>query len=478
MGGTRSARAGREVDMRIRIALFLISLAVNVLRAAGPVYVVLWFDTEDYVEPAADDAALHLARDLTGLGVRATFKVVGEKARVLEQRGRWDVMRALALHDIGYHSNFHSIPPAPSLYLRDLGYVEGAAEFERRERAGVADVERIFGVRPSCYGQPGSSWAPQANTALRRMGISVYLDEGSQVVLNNQPFWYGGLLYIYNMGRFTMRAPLDGAGPVENSYQRFDRAASELAARGGGVISIYYHPTEFVTTEFWDAVNFAKGADRERGDWRRPRRRTEADSERCYGILHAYVAHIKGVPGVRFATARELLQLYGSPAPLSLSRTRISEHMATKQTFLLTEQESLSAADMMLALLGMDPQVVDGPATRIASTLRGDTIPRAALERAKADAASFIRIYQRLPAVVWIGSEKLSIGDFAATLASYDGTSVSAGIRRANLEFENYFSTDPKGSFSWPIHPEGFSAPELLDLGRLQGWTLKPARLR
>ncbi|MGD0773669.1 MAG: hypothetical protein ABSC05_12675 [Candidatus Solibacter sp.] len=466
--------------MKIRIALLLISLAVNVLRAAGPgpVYVVLWFDTEDYVEPAADDAALHIARDLTGLGVRATFKVVGEKARVLEQRGRWDVVRALALHDIGYHSNFHSIPPAPSLYLRDLGFVEGAAEFERRERPGVADIQRIFGVLPSCYGQPGSSWAPQTNPALRRMGIPVYLDEGSQVGLDNQPFWYGGLLHIFHMGRFTMRAPLDGAAPPENSYQRFDRAASELAARGGGVISIYYHPTEFVTTEFWDAVNFAKGADRERVDWRRPHGRTEADSERCYAILHDYVAHMKNVPGVRFATAREMLQVYGGPAPLSVNRARIAEHMAAKQTFLLTEKESLSAADMLLALLGMDPRVVDGPATRMASTLHGDTIPRAAWERAKAEAVSFIRLHQRLPAEVWFGSEKLSIGDFAATLAADDGTSATAAIRRANLEFENYFSTDPKGAFSWAIHPEGFSAPELLELGRLQGWTLKPARLR
>jgi hypothetical protein len=453
-------------------------LMLTVLPAAGPVYVVLWFDTEDYVEPAADDAALQIARDLTGLGVRATFKVVGEKARVLEQRGRWDVVRALALHEIGYHSNFHSIPPAPSLYLKDLGYVEGAAEFERRERAGVLDLQRIFGVLPSCYGQPGSSWAPQSNTALRHMGIPVYLDEGTQVGLDSQPFWYGGLLYIFNMGRFSMRAPLDGAAPAQSSYERFDRAASELAAGGGGVISIYYHPTEFVTTEFWDAVNFAKGADRERAEWRRPRRRTEADSERCYAILRAYVTHMKSVPGVRFATAREMLQLYGSPVPSPQNRARIAEHLAAKQTFMLTERESLSPADMMLALLGMDAQIVDGPATRIASTLRGDAIPRAAFERAKADTISFIRTNHRLPAEVWIGSEKLSMGDFAATLAAYDGTSASAGIHRANLELEKYFSTDPKGSFSWPIHPDGFSAPELLELGRLQGWTLKPARLR
>ena len=85
----------------------------------------------------------------------------------------------------------------------------------------------------------------------------------------------------------------------------------------------------------------------------------------------------------------------------------------------------------------------------------------AAVERAKADTVSFIRTNQRLPSEVWIGSEKLSIGDFAATLAAYDGTSANAGIRRANLEFESYFSTDPKGSFNWADPPEGSSAPEL-----------------
>jgi hypothetical protein len=99
---------------------------------------------------------------------------------------------------------------------------------------------------------------------------------------------------------------------------------------------------------------------------------------------------------------------------------------------------------MILSLLGMEPQVVDGPAMRIASTLRSEMIPRATFERAKADAVSSIGTNQRLPAEVWIGSERLSIGDFAATLAGYDGTSASVGIHRANLEFENYFSTDPK----------------------------------
>src|SRR5215212_314239 len=100
-----------------------------VLHAAAPVHVLLWFDTEDYVDPASDDAALRIATDLSNLGVRATFKVVGEKARVLEARKRTDVIRALSRHAIGYHSNYHSIHPTPAEYLRQFGALEGAAEF-------------------------------------------------------------------------------------------------------------------------------------------------------------------------------------------------------------------------------------------------------------------------------------------------------------------------------------------------------------
>src|SRR5207247_735498 len=65
-------------------------------QGPGRLYVVLWFDTEDYVLPPSDDAAKRVAELLTRQGVRATFKVVGEKARTLERRGRQDVIAALA----------------------------------------------------------------------------------------------------------------------------------------------------------------------------------------------------------------------------------------------------------------------------------------------------------------------------------------------------------------------------------------------
>lgn len=457
------------------IALLLFSLS---LFAQKPVYVLLWFDTEDYIEPAADDAALRIATDLTDMGVRATFKIVGEKARTLESRGRTDVIRALARHSIGYHSNYHSIQPTPAVYLRTMGFLDGAAEFERREKAGVADLRRIFGVNPICYGQPGSSWGPQSNRALRRMGIPVYLDAGVQVGLENQPAWYGGLLYIFNLGQYQIRPDLDREEANVDVSRAFDLAAKELANGEGGVISTYFHPTEFVTTEFWDAANFSKGAIREREEWVRPHRRTPQDSERCYGILRRYVEHAKQTPGVRFVTAQDLLQLYSPVTSAPPDPATVARHLARNITFLRTESGAFSPADLLLALLGVGPRVVDGPGKRGTTTYQGNTIPRPLFDRAKKDAAGFIDANGQLPAEVFFGAQTLSLEDFTATVAGAELDPGPVRVRRGSLELERYISNEPAKAFNWTIHPEGFSAPELLDLARLQAWTLKPARLR
>lgn len=360
------------------VLVLLLAFSVDAL-AKAPVYVVLWFDTEDYVDPAADDAALRIATDLMRLGVFATFKIVGEKARVLEARHRTDVIEALSRHAIGYHSNWHSVHPTPAEYLRRFGYLDGADEFERREGPGALDVKRIFGVMPVCYGQPGSSWAPQSNLALRRMGIHVYLDEGEQVGLDEQPFWYGNLLYVFDMGRNQFRASLTGGDEDPSAYRTFDEAVARLEARGGGVISIYYHPTEFVHTEFWDAVNFEHGANPERAAWVLPHRRTPQDAERCFHVLHAFVEHMKQNANVRFVTAKDLPQIYEPELPSAvIDRRAIAEHLVRNIVFLDTGSASLSPADMLLALLGVEPQAVDGPVRAGATTWTADAIPAAA----------------------------------------------------------------------------------------------------
>jgi len=463
----------------VRVLILGLLLSAWSLIAAGPVHVVLWFDTEDYIEPSSDDAALRIANDLTAEGVRATFKVVGEKARVLEKRGRRDVIQALSRHAIGYHSNWHSVHPTPSEYLLHMGYLEGADEFERREAGGVADVKRIFGTQPICYGQPGSSWGPQSNLALRRLGIPVYLDEGEQVGVDEQPFWYGGLLYVFRMGKNQFRAQLNVGAEDPAAYQRFDEASARLASSGGGVISIYYHPNEFVTTEFWDAGNFSHGANPPREAWRKPHLRTADDSERCYGVLRKFVHHMKAQPGVRFVTAKDLLTLYKPAVPVTaVDRKLAAEKLAGSIGFAEVQGQSLSAADMLLALLDVKAQTVDGPTAQGSTTYSKGMIPAPAFQVAVKDAAEFVRRFHRLPNQVFIGAESLSLADFAATLAGSASGGAEVKVARGRIGFDSYFSTDGKRSFNWVIHPEGFDGGPLLDLGRLQGWTLKPARLK
>src|SRR6185503_10276650 len=183
--------------------------------------VILWLDTEDYLLLADDDASKRLAEMLTARGIRATFKMVGEKARVLEQRGRRDVIAALKKHTIGYHSDFHSVHPTPSEYLADCGFLDGVAEFVRREGDGAADVRRLFGVPTlACDGQPGSSWGAQTMAGLKQIGVApsgvpCYVDEGTHVGLNEKPFWYCGAITVYHMGQNYTRMDLHDPAEVE-----------------------------------------------------------------------------------------------------------------------------------------------------------------------------------------------------------------------------------------------------------------------
>src|SRR5438067_3292178 len=230
------------------LVLSLSSLPCIAALESSSVRVILWFDTEDYLLPADDDATKRLAQMLTERRIRATFKLVGEKARVLEQRGRRDVIAELKKHDIGYHANFHSVHPTPSEYLAECGLLDGVAEFARREGGGAADVRRILGVKTlACYGQPGSSWASQTIAALKQIGVAphgvpCYVDEGTHIGLNEQPFWYANALVVYHMGQNYTRMDLHDPAALEPAKEKFSAIAERLRHQGGGLISIFYHP--------------------------------------------------------------------------------------------------------------------------------------------------------------------------------------------------------------------------------------------
>ena len=486
------------------VALALAGVIARAQNDGPPVYVTLWFDTEDYILPQDDDAAKRLAELLTSLSVRATFKVVGEKARVLESRGRTDVIAALKRHDIGYHSNTHSQQPTIAVYLQNAGWEDGRAEFFRRESAGARDVERIFGSKPSAYGQPGSAWAPQAYPALRDMGIDMYLDEADHVGIDDQPFYYGGMLNVFKMRSNLARMELAGGDSLEKGKARFTQAYERLRSRGGGTISIYYHPNEWVQTEFWDAVNFSHGANPPRSAWKAPGTRPPAETEQAFRDFEAYVRFMKAQPGVRFVTATDLKRVYADRAigrDFSQDELRrIAAGVQAEITFQTSADHALSAADefalLTTAVSGFAARGLpftatlthlDGPARIYTAPTGGERAASVAWEpfaRSVLDAAAFCRQAHRVPDEIWVGTDSVSPADYLAMLATVvDAVSQSgrapAQVRRVTGRFtvDRYIAEDSPALWGWVIFPEGFHAPRIMELARLQAWTLKPAIL-
>jgi peptidoglycan/xylan/chitin deacetylase (PgdA/CDA1 family) len=488
--------------------LLVLALSAN-LRSAGsappPIYVTLWFDTEDYILPEDDEATKRLAEMLSRLGVRATFKIVGEKARVLERRGRTDVIAALKRHDIGYHSNTHSQQPTVAVYLQNAGWEDGRAEFKRREEQGVKDLQRIFGVTPSAYGQPGSAWASQTYPALRDMGIKVYLDEADHVGIDDQPFYYGGMLNIFKMRSNLVRMPLTGGTSLTEGEAAFTKVHASLAARGGGTISIYYHPNEWVHTEFWDAVNFRRGANPPPSRWKRPGIRPPAETEKAFADFEQFVQFIKAQGGVRFVTATDLASLYADRA---LTRSfgkddllHLARAAQKEITFEQFDGYALSAADTFALLTEAAARIdrhavpaatrltpLDGPLRAFSpstGTLRSSTFPWPAFANAIRDTAAYCRTHRRIPDEVWVGAESISPADYLATLGGALERLITAGQVPADVELrtghytaDQYVAEDSPALWDWIIFPEGFHAPRLMELARLQAWTLKVALLQ
>ncbi len=482
--------------------------SLRAAEAAPRVYVVLWFDTEDYLLPASDDAALRLAEFLSGEGVRATFKVVGEKARTLERRKRGDVIAALKKHEIGFHANWHSVQPSPAMYLSHLGWDDGVAEFDRREGPGRADVERVFGQAPTCYGQPGSSWGPQSYGAMTRWGMKVYLDAGSHVDLDGKPCWYAGVLNLYKLTH-TLRADLNKPEALDKAREAFVAAREALLKEGGGVVSIFYHPCEFVHKEFWDGVNFRKGANPPREEWKMPPAKTPEESQVSYRIFNDYIRFLKRFPDVRFITASEAATLYRDRARSrrfdQADLKAFAAAVAEDVTFQRHKDFTLSASEV-LALLndyvaarvdGRNPEHLEltgglrfrvgtplGPTGR--EPLLGEPVTTDASQfgRTSLDVADALRKEGRVPTAVWLGSTPVPPDAYLRALARVAGDLLEGKEMPSKIEVKparlavaaNVAEDNPK-LWGWVIFPPNFRAPALMKLARQQAWTLKPALL-
>jgi hypothetical protein len=481
------------------------SAGTRATESGAPVYVVLWFDTEDYILPSSDDAAKRIADFLLAHGIRATFKVVGEKARVLETRNRSDVILALSRHEIGYHSNTHSQQPTIAVYESPLGWDEGAEEFDRRERGGFDDIYRIFGYAPTCFGQPGVSWAPQAYPALKKWGVCVYLDDGQHVQLDGRPFWYGGLLNIFGIAAGRELEPNEDWSNLESAKSYFRQLYTQLRSQPvGGLLSFMFHPTQFVSQAFWDAVNFARGANPPRSEWKRQPERSTSQQDQAYKYFEDLIVFMKSFENVQFITASQAYSLYRDEAHLRKyghdDLAEITRRVSSRIDFQVYDRYALSASEVFALLNSYVAAVVTNKMTSpitLHGTPYGPSSAGYGLESGQLHEVSWKQFSQTvldvqdyleknlsIPSVIWLGTSALNPESYLLALSTISRVSLDnspvlerVSIVPAELVSKQSVAKDSVAIWDWPIFPTGFHAPHLMELASLQAWTLKPAIL-
>ena len=467
------------------------------------VYICFWFDVEDYITPASD-AALDALLDLfLERGVRGTWKLVAEKLRALKQRGRADILAKLHQQDIGFHTDNHSLHPTVTEYVRALGWEAGLEAIRTREGPGLEELRREFG-RISCYGQPGGAWAPQFFAFLREAGIPLYLDEGRHIGLGKQPFWFQRVLAVFNLRENCLRvslSPEERARAKEQARRGLEEAVARLGSAGGGLLSVYYHPCEFATTEFWDGVNFHHGRNPLRSRWRPAQLLPPPEREARLELFGWFLDLALGLPGLELVDGGRLPGLYEPslpPRPVRLeSLARVAAALGPEQSYIEADGALIAPSEVFHAMAaalvawwryGELPtfaylRPMQGPRTRCAAEKPVQATLEAIAEGAARALASMESGY--MPAAFRVGEGEV-VPATGLLLMAQAVQRVLEGAKRtdlvespaARLLLAENVPPEEEGLWSWVIFPEGFSAPDVLELTRLQAWTMKPARLR
>ena len=284
-----------------------------------PVPLIFSCDTEDYETPASDDAELLWAQMFARHGIRACFCVVGEEARALRDRGRRDVLAALAQHEIASHSNMHSAHPTPAEYLDRLSWSQGVRRFLAEEAAAVQDLQDLLGQQPSAWCKPGNSWGAAVPYAAALLGMPVFCDAPFEWAPGHPMRFAGGLLLKYHLSfdRY-FRAP-DGQrfDTMRTDFERLLASRWEDAEREGrppGVIVMYTHPSRTFTAAFPD--NFTAGKNPPRSEWRPAPLRPQAERDalaRDFDAFLRWIVELRVNGRVALTTYRELAEQHRQP---------------------------------------------------------------------------------------------------------------------------------------------------------------------
>jgi len=302
---------------------------------------ILSFDTEDYLTPQAADAQLWWAEELSCRGIRGSFQCVSEVLRKHKTVGRTDVLEALARHETGFHTSYHSLPPTHPELTHKLSFEEARKRIEEFEKDGLDFHKQIFKQTPVSYCPPGDSWTAPTLIAMADAGMQVFCG-APHWKSSNRPFWYGALLICKYHLSFDRLFNSSG-----EAVKKFKESFLKIIEGGGeeDVFTLYSHPTRLYTRHFWDKP-FFKSLKRDLRNIPVPElhssKQIETNKDNCRRILD----WLQNMNKLQISTYEETVAAYGrEKADLqtlltaqNISLEGISKVQSEKQSF-LTENE-------------------------------------------------------------------------------------------------------------------------------------------
>jgi len=454
--------------------------------------IIFSFDTEEYQSPPTDDATKVWAELLSKHGLRGAFCLVGEKARVLRDRRRTDIIHALQRHEIDYHSDTHSIHPTHAEYLNELNWEEGLKRLLLEEGPGVQDVENIFGQRPFAHCKPGASWGPQVAYGMSLLGMPFFCDAPVEYE-PGKPLWYCNQLLL------GYHAAFEGFFETEDRLSKLKERFLDLYnSREDGYVVWFTHPCRLFATAFGDGLNFRDGKNTPREQWIPVPIRSRKKIDDIIKDLDKFLEFVAG-EGFPVVAYRDVYERYkeeniwvDAPVALTLAaavRDELTYYPANGMYF--SPAEIFGMVAFMLNYFNQDKTLPDtmpvrrpiGPTEKHTISDAPADVPTKSFIDAASEVDRDVSFRHSIPARIKVANANILPGDFLKT---------GAGLIRKIANGEAYADTITLESGSnepaivhradfknmrirgWLFAPD-FEATNVVEMAKLQTWTAKPA---
>ncbi len=289
--------------------------------------VALFLDVEDTFSPPEvgnDDSIKELATILTEEGLRATFLFIGDRALLLKNRGRQDVIDGLASHEVGLHTRSARHPTNPE-YIARKSWDEAVAETLKHEREGAEIIRQVFGRPCTALSSHNVYDSPHAHRAAAILGLPyVYVYPAAPPLYNLS--WYAGAL------SFPFESPTLDGRPIRSYFEGFDDKYPNTEAFNGELARLdrhielclqegqpfltlfVYHPQLVRLIDFIDNFWCPNGVNYPQERWGlygRPRRRTQEQVRTALTNFRRLARWIRADPRLNPLTVSQVVQRYG-----------------------------------------------------------------------------------------------------------------------------------------------------------------------